>query len=143
MFHRLTQLSVLAFLAINPAVAADGLPLVPHRAAYELTLHSTRGKGVTTVSGRIGLEFTGNACEGYATNFRQVTEISDGEGKSRSSDMRLTTFEGGDGKLLRFNGEKRPSGPATADSRSISDSPSRQRWMWTALRFSRPITWCG
>jgi hypothetical protein len=34
-------------------------------------------------------------------------EISDGEGKSQRSDMRLTTFEGGDGKLLRFNSEKR------------------------------------
>jgi hypothetical protein len=111
MFHRLTQLTVLTFLAVSPLPAmADGLPLVPHRAAYELTLHSSRGKGVTTVSGRIGLEFTGNACEGYATNFRQITEISDGEGKSQSSDMRLTTFEGGDGKLLRFNTEKRSNG---------------------------------
>jgi EipB-like len=111
MFLRFAPLAVLTCLSLSSVpVLADALPLVPHRAAYELTLHSTRGKGVTTVSGRIGLEFTGNACEGYATNFRQVTEISDGEGKSQNSDMRLTTFEGGDGRMLRFNSEKRTGG---------------------------------
>jgi hypothetical protein len=108
MISRFAPFAVFAVLSFSPLPAfAQGTVLVPHRAAYELTLHSSRGKGVTTVAGRIGLEFTGNACEGYATNFRQVTEISDGEGKSQSSDMRLTTFEGGDGKLLRFNSEKR------------------------------------
>ncbi len=39
-------------------------------------------------------------------------QISDGEGRTRSSDMRLQTFESGDGKLLRFNGEKRHDGGA-------------------------------
>ncbi len=111
MILRLAPLALLSFLALTPLPAtAEVMALVPHRAAYELTLHSSRGKGVTTVSGRIGLEFTGNACEGYATNFRQVMEISDGEGKALNSDMRLTTFEGGDGKLLRFNSEKRNGG---------------------------------
>jgi hypothetical protein len=105
------RVTFLAALTLAPAAAlADALPLAPHRAAYELTLHSSRGKGVSSATGRIGLEFTGNACEGYATNFRQVTEISDGEGKTQNSDMRLTTFEAGDGKLLRFNGEKRSNG---------------------------------
>jgi EipB-like len=110
-FRSVARVSLLAALTLAPAVAlADALPLAPHRAAYELTLLSSRGKGVSSATGRIGLEFTGNACEGYATNFRQVTEISDGEGKTQNSDMRLTTFEAGDGKLLRFNGEKRNNG---------------------------------
>ena len=44
-------------------------------------------------------------------------QISDGEGRVRNSDMRLQTFESGDGKLLRFNGEKRNDGrPAEATS---------------------------
>ncbi len=111
MSPRAATFAVLISLSLSPVAAwAQSTALVPHRAAYELTLHSSRGKGITTVAGRIGLEFTGNACDGYATNFRQVTEISDGEGKSQNSDMRLTTFEGGDGKLLRFNSEKRTGG---------------------------------
>jgi EipB-like len=81
--------------------------LVPHRAAYELTLLSVRGKSISNASGRIGLEFIGNPCEGYATNFRQATQISDGEGRSQTSDMQMSTFESGDGKALKFTGKKR------------------------------------
>ncbi len=93
-------------------VVQGAAPLAPHRAAYELTLLNSRGKGVSAASGRIGLEFTGSACEGYSTTFRQAMQISDGEGRVRNSDMRLQTFESGDGKLLRFNGEKRNDGGA-------------------------------
>jgi hypothetical protein len=105
-----TAVLPLALLLPSGAVWAQTTALAPHRAAYELTLLTSRGKGVAAATGRIGLEFTGNACEGYSTNFRQAMEISDGEGRSQSSDMRLSTFEAGDGKLLRFNGEKRMNG---------------------------------
>jgi hypothetical protein len=94
-----------------PALAQDGaMPLAPHRAGYELTLHSVKSKAISAATGRIGIEFTGNACEGYATNFRQMTQISDGEGQSRVSEMRLTSFEAGDGRALTFKGEKRVNG---------------------------------
>jgi hypothetical protein len=86
---------------------AQQTSLIPHRAAYELTLLNVRGKAISAASGRIGLEFTGNPCEGYATTFRQVTQIADEDGKSQTSDMQMTTFESGDGKALRFNGRKR------------------------------------
>jgi hypothetical protein len=97
-----------AALALSSAVAlAQTMPLAPHRAAYELSLLSVRGKGVSAASGRIAIEFTGDACEGYSTNFRQATQISDGEGGSRLSDMRSTTFESADAKALRFKSESR------------------------------------
>jgi hypothetical protein len=99
----------------SPAVAQT-MPLAPHRAAYELSLLSVRGKGVAAATGRIGIEFTGNACEGYATNFRQATQISDGEGQTRVSDMRSTTFEGGDGKSLRFKSESRVNERTTQET---------------------------
>ncbi len=104
--------SLLMGTAFNlPAFAqTDALPLAPHRAGYELTLLSVNGKAVSAATGRIGIEFTGNACEGYATNFRQMTQISDGEGQSRISEMRLTSYEAGDGKVLTFKGEKRVNG---------------------------------
>jgi EipB-like len=101
------SIAISVVLASTSIGRAEPVTLVPHRAAYELTLLNTRGKSVSSASGRIALEFTGNPCEGYATTFRQVTQISDEEGKGQTSDMRLTTFEAGDGKALRFNGEKR------------------------------------
>jgi EipB-like len=97
-----------AALALSSASAfAQMVPLAPHRAAYELSLLSVRGKGVSTATGRIAIEFTGSACDGWATTFRQATQIGDGEGQSRLSDMRSTTFESGDGKALRFKSESR------------------------------------
>ncbi|MFM9973663.1 MAG: cell envelope integrity EipB family protein [Beijerinckiaceae bacterium] len=99
--------SALLISTAIPALAQTTVSLVPHRAAYELTLLNTRGKSISAASGRIAMEFIGNACEGYATNFRQVTQISDGEGQSQTSDLRISSFESGDGKSLRFNGEKR------------------------------------
>jgi hypothetical protein len=106
--------------SMTPASASDTLPLAPHRAGYELSLHSSRGKNVTTAGGRIGLEFTGSACEGYATTFRQLTQIGDGEGQSQTSEMRVTSFEAGDGKSLDFRSEKRVNAgrPTTTDGRA-------------------------
>ena len=52
------------------------------------------------------MEFTGTACEGYATNFRQVVEIG-GDIGTRLTDMRSNTFEDGDGKTMRFTTELR------------------------------------
>jgi hypothetical protein len=95
-----------ALIIVSPAASAqEAMPLAPHRAAYELSLLSTRGKGVSGATGRIGIEFTGSACDGYATSFRQATQISDGEGNNRLSDLRSTTFETGDGRSLRFKSE--------------------------------------
>jgi hypothetical protein len=98
-----------------PALAQT-MPLAPHRAAYELSLLSVRGKGVSTATGRIGIEFTGSACDGWATTFRQATQIGDGEGQSRVSDMRSTTFESGDGRTLRFKSESRVNDRVTRNT---------------------------
>lgn len=77
--------------------------LAPHRAVYELSLLKAEGRNApVSATGRIAYEFNGNACEGYTTNFRQLTEIAPAEGNSRLSDMRSSTFEAGDGKTFRF-----------------------------------------
>lgn len=81
--------------------AAD-VPLIGHRAVYDLKLAQTRGKqAMESVRGRILYDFTGNACEGYALNFRQVTEL-ESEGKQAVSDLRSTNWEEGSGKSFRF-----------------------------------------
>ncbi len=100
-------ISAAALVLSAGAALAQAMPLAPHRAAYELSLLSARGRNVATAAGRIGIEFTGTACEGYSTSFRQATQIGDGEGNSRLSDMRSTTFESGDGRFLRFKSESR------------------------------------
>ena len=81
----------------------QGVQLASHRAIYDLKLAQSRGnRSLSTVRGRIVYDFSGNACEGYALNFRQVTELDNGEGKVAVSDLRSTTWEEGGGKTYRF-----------------------------------------
>ncbi len=81
----------------------DPIELVPHRAIYDLKLLRSGGKrSLESVRGRILYDFSGSRCEGYALQFRQVTELDSGEGKSVTSDLRTTNWEQGDGKRFRF-----------------------------------------
>lgn len=84
-----------------------GVPmLASHRAVYDLSLLKADGnKAPTEARGRIALDFTGSPCDGYAQNFRQLTELQGHEGPMRTSDMRSATFEDGDGKNFRFKVE--------------------------------------
>jgi hypothetical protein len=82
--------------------------LAPHRAVYDLALEQTRGNSqIAGVRGRILYDFDGNACEGYSLEFRQVSELSSGEGddKDSTSDQRSTTWEGADAKSFKFTSE--------------------------------------
>ena len=104
-------LGIAAFLgnasAAGPAKVEDpsaAIPLAPHRAIYDLKLADTRGRRqLSAVQGRIVYDFSGNACEGYALQFRQVTELDNGEGKVVVSDLRSATGEEGAAKNYRFN----------------------------------------
>ena len=86
--------------------AANSVNLAPHIAIYDLTLKSSRGKrALESVRGRIVYDFSGSSCEGYALQFRQVTELDSGEGKVALSDLRTTTWEEGASKRLRFHSQ--------------------------------------
>ena len=100
----------LAAVAIHrPALAAppaDKVLLAPHRAVYDLKLSKSHGsRGIQAVRGRILYDFSGNACDGYELQFRQVSELNSGEGKAALSDLRSTTWEDGAAKKFRFNSE--------------------------------------
>ncbi len=99
--------AVLTALALPaPAMAQGGavVALASHRAVYDLKLSSTRGKrAMSSVRGRILYDFSGSACEGYALQFRQVSELDSGEGKVIVSDLRATSWEDGAAKRLRFH----------------------------------------
>jgi len=122
------------FATVPPAQAAAAL--APHRAVYDLTLAKSRGKRpVEAVHGRILYDFSGNACEGYALQFRQVSEIDSGEGKVALSDLRAATWEEGDAKSFRFNSENKVNeqtvdvvdGNAGRDSSGVSVKLSKPK----------------
>lgn len=80
-----------------------GTMLVPHRAVYDLTLRSADDKtGITTLSGRMVLEFAGSSCEGYTLNMQVITRINAQSGSVNVADTRTTSWEAGDGSVLRF-----------------------------------------
>src|SRR6476619_158154 len=99
-------------LAITLVAAGSGLAagqagaaatFLPHQALYELSLLKSRGTAsVDSARGRILYNFSGSACEGYTSEFRQVSELNSGEGKVTLSDMRSTSWEDGAGKSYRF-----------------------------------------
>src|ERR1043165_5896449 len=78
------------------AQAAAGAPFLPHQAIYELSLLKSRGStAIESARGRILYNFSGSACEGYTSDFRQVSELDSGEGKTTLSDLRSTSWEEG------------------------------------------------
>jgi EipB-like len=98
---------VLAFALASPASAQNApVALIPHRAVYDLTLGQVRDTAqIASVRGRILYDFDGNACDGYTLQFRQVSELDSGEGKVSTSDLRSTTWEGGDAKRFKFTSQ--------------------------------------
>ena len=94
---------VVAGIAGGRAEAAAGGPFLAHQALYELKLVKSRGtNAINSARGRIVYNFSGSACEGYTSEFRQVSELDSGEGKRTLSDLRSTSWEDGDGKSYRF-----------------------------------------
>src|SRR3979490_1769642 len=85
------------------AEAAASGPFLAHQALYDLSLMKSRGSNsINSARGRILYDFSGSACEGYTSEFRQVAELDSGEGKVTLSDLRSTSWEGGGGKSYRF-----------------------------------------
>ena len=106
-------LAVVALAFVVPgfgigAQAAAGAPFLPHQALYELNLLKSRGSNaINSARGRILYNFSGSACEGYTSEFRQVSELRSGEDKVTLSDLRSTSWEDGDGKSYRFKIDSR------------------------------------
>lgn len=93
---------VSGFVGGKAEAAASG-PFLAHQALYELKLVKSRGSSsINSARGRILYNFSGSACEGYTSEFRQVSELDSGEGKVTLSDLRSTSWEDGDGKSYRF-----------------------------------------
>ena len=95
----LATLAVGSGFAGGPAVAAATGTFLSHQALYELSLIKSRGNNaINAARGRILYNFSGSSCEGYTSEFRQVSELNSGEGKTTLSDLRSTSWEDGAGK---------------------------------------------
>jgi EipB-like len=99
----IAAVAVASGFAVPPAGAAASGPFLSHQALYELSLVKSRGSAsIDSARGRILYNFSGSACEGYTSEFRQVSELNSGEGKVTLSDLRSTSWEDGAGKSYRF-----------------------------------------
>src|SRR3954451_24556540 len=88
---------------VGPALSAASGPFLSHQALYELNLVKSRGSNaISGARGRILYNFSGSACEGYTSEFRQVSELNSGEGKFTLSDLRSSSWEDAGGKSYRF-----------------------------------------
>jgi envelope integrity protein B len=95
-------------MAVGKADAAAGGSFLSHQALYELSLLKSRGSNaISSARGRILYSFSGSTCEGYTSEFRQVSEMNSGEGKVTLSDLRSTSWEDADGKTYRFKIDSR------------------------------------
>src|SRR6476620_4514457 len=105
------------------AEAAASGPFLSHQALYELTLVKSRGSNaINSARGRILYNFAGSSCEGYTSEFRQVSELDSGEGKVTLSDLRSNSWEDAAGKSYRFKIETRMN---EADAGRVDGSAER------------------
>src|ERR1700761_4303623 len=82
-------------LAASTSEAAVATPFLAHQALYDLSLvKSSSSSSVSSVRGRILYSFSGNACDGYTSEFRQVSEMESGEDDNVTlSDLRSDSYE--------------------------------------------------
>ncbi len=128
---------------VGGARADAVLPLASHRAVYEITLvdnlsaRMPNSQTPVAASGLIAYEFTGSSCEGYASNFRQLTELQRSEGEPISSDIRALTFEDGDAKGMKFQIDSETAGDP---SPAIVGSAKRGASGEITVALSKPST---
>ncbi len=110
MAFKFGAIAVALVLASTAALASPQaiLPLASHRAAYELSLVDPASPAVSSAqtpvsaTGLIAYEFRGSACEGYTSNFRQMTRMERSEGEPLAMDVSAMSFEDADGNSMRF-----------------------------------------
>jgi hypothetical protein len=113
--------------AAGKADAAASGAFLPHQALYELNLLKSRGSNsINSARGRILYNFSGSACEGYTSEFRQVSEMDSGEGKVTLSDLRSTSWEDGEGKSYRFKIDSRMNDTDSSPVDGIAERAGNQ-----------------
>lgn len=87
-----------------PTLTAAASSLAPHRAVYSMKmLGSAEGSDISSVSGRLVLEWQGSSCDGFITSQRIVNRMGSKQGTSFVSDFRVNSWESGDGNDFTFS----------------------------------------
>ncbi len=103
-------------LAVSHAAAATPVSMAAHHATYKLSLLKSKGTNApAAANGVIDYVFSGSACDGYTTTFRQMTELQPNDGDAHLNDMRSTTFEDGGGTQFSFKTTTRNDQDAVTD----------------------------
>lgn len=127
-----------ALLLSAASAQAANIPFLPHQASYDLSLLKSRNgaAAVESASGRILYNFTGSECEGYTSEFRQVSELSGSEGKNTLSDLRSTSWEDAAGKTYRFKIDTRMN---ESDATGVVGIAERTGYHVT-VKLKQPVT---
>jgi hypothetical protein len=93
----------LVLAAPPPPPSRTPVPLLAHRALYELTLDSTHGgRQVAAAHGTMGYEVE-DVCDGWVTRQRLQMTVTDTEGQDSDRDSDYATWEAKDGLSFRFH----------------------------------------
>ncbi len=144
--HSRSQVVVAIALFLSCGIAARAapgpaanVPFLAHQAVYDLSLRKARGNAsVSDARGRILYSFSGNSCEGYTTDFRQVSELESGENKTTVSDLRSTSWEDAEGKSYRFKIDTRMNDGAPASVDGIAERDGKT--VTVKLKLPKPKT---
>jgi hypothetical protein len=118
----LVGVAIVSGVAGGRVEAAARGGFLSHQALYELSLTKSRGSAsINSARGRILYNFSGSACDGYTSEFRQVSELESGEDKVTLSDLRSTSWEDGAGKSYRFKIDTRMNDTASSPVDGIAE----------------------
>ncbi len=111
-------LCLLVVVAAMAEPAAAAISIRPHRAVYDLSLvRSEQNSNISGADGRMVMEITGSACEGYSTSFRRVMELRPNEGDVRFYDNQVASWESGDGLSLELSDKQFVNNRLESDTR--------------------------
>jgi hypothetical protein len=103
-----------------PAVADVADTIVPHRAAYKLSLGSARNSAnVNSVKGAMTFEWA-DVCDGWTTQQRFDIHFTYAEGNGEDVTTSYATWESKDGTSYRFNVRKAVNGESEQDVRGTA-----------------------
>lgn len=92
-----------AVAPVAPGQAIEARHLLPHRAAYRLTLDRARDGGeISAALGAMAYEML-DACDGWTTRQRFQLIITDRDGREIETTSDYSTWESKDGSRLRFS----------------------------------------
>ncbi|MBX3520567.1 MAG: cell envelope integrity EipB family protein [Xanthobacteraceae bacterium] len=132
----LRRISALALVLAFSSNSTFAMPLIPHRAIYDLSLDAEKpGTQVDKARGRIAFQLTGSACEGYTITLRQVTALDTGEGQETISDLRSESWESGNSASYRFKTQNFVNREIRED---VIGSVTRQKNDSLAVRVTKP-----